>query len=298
MDPTVYDDFYNYLTAFHDSSPDEIACYLSDLGQKEFDSFVEGLALVMPEDKFDSSSKFNFSVDSTLSGGRFPCKDLHCREKNLARLARFAVQYSDKVLIKSPIECAFNEHDGLIDIRELAFGIYLTIQLEQTVKAGYIGFSNGYFLLCEKCFANQLKKKHEAKETLHGIWDKLVDDFYQTTTCVLTPYDNEGFYVAIHGMDAYGSHEEIDVDFVKDPQIYTSILAQRGKTVLSKDEIIQGGIASLLIPILSDCYTALVNPIIQNGSYLTTRPAQVQLLNGLSIPTSSDTKKPEELYLN
>lgn len=296
MNHTEYDELYNYLAAFQDSSPEEIAQYLSDLGQKRFDSFAEGLALVMPEDGFDSGSRFNFSVDSTLNGGSFPCGDLCCRENNIARLARFAVQYSDKVLIKSPIECAFSEHDDLVDVEELAFGIYLTMRLERTVKAGYVGFSDGYIPLCEKCLADQLKRGDETKEALRGVWNQLVDDFCQTTTCVLIPCNEKGFYVAIHGMDAYGSHEEIDVGFVKAPQIYIDVLSQRGRTILSKDEVIRGDLASLLIPVLSDCYSALVNPVIQAGSYLTTRSAQVEILNRLSISTSNDSRTPERFF--
>lgn len=292
MSHTKYDELYNYLAAFQNSSLEEIALYLSGLGQKEFDCFAEGLASVMPEDKFDTSSRFNFSVDSTLNGGKFPCRDLYCREKNLARLARFAVQYSDKVLIKSPIEYAFSEHDDIVDITELAFGIYLTMRLEQAVKAGYVGFSDGYIPLCEKCLANQLKTEKETRESLRDVWSNLVDDFCQITTCVLVPYDDEGFYVAIHGMDAYGSHEEIDVDFIEEPQIYIDALAKRGSTKLSKEEIIQGGLSSLVFPVLLDCYSALVNPVIQDGSYLTTRSAQVKLLDRLRPATSTASKQP------
>lgn len=291
LNRTDYDELYNYLSAFQDSTPKEIAHYLFGLGQKGIASFVEGLAILIPEDKFDCTSKFNFSVDSTLNGGKFPCSELDCREKNLAQLARFAVQYSDKVLIKSPIENAFNEHNDSVDVQELAFGIYLTMRLEETVKAGYVGFSNGYVLLCEKCFAEQLRRENKTKETLSEVWDQIVDVFCQTTDCVLLSNDDGGLYVAIQGMDAYGSHEEIDIDFKRVPQVYIDIFAQRGKTTLSKDEIIQGGLVSLLLPVLSDCYSALVNPVIQDGSYLTTRSAQVELLSRLRIPNQNDSRE-------
>lgn len=296
MNHTKYDELYSYLAAFQDSSLGEIARYLSDLGQKDFDIFIEGLARVMSEDRFEANSRFNFSVDSTLSGGRFPCRDLCCRQKNLARLTRFAVQYSDKVLIKSPIEYAFGEHDDIVDIEELAFGIYLTMRLEHAVKAGYMGFSNGYIPLCEKCLADQLRTEERARESLRGAWNQLLDDFCQATTCVLVPYEDEGFYIAIHGMDAYGSHEEIDIDFLEEPQIYIDVLAQRGKTTLSKDEIVRGGLASLLTPVLSDSYSALVNPVVQGASYLTTRSAQIELLSKLGVSDQSRSRGPEKLF--
>ena len=90
MSAHKYDDLYNYLAAFKNDSPQEIALYLGELGQKRFDSFVEGVAPLIFVEGFENESVFNFAVDSTLEGGSFPCTAHDCREKNLYDLAKFS----------------------------------------------------------------------------------------------------------------------------------------------------------------------------------------------------------------
>ena len=131
MHTSEYDDLYSYLGAFKNDSPGKIALYLEELGQEQFDSFLEGLALLIPTEGFEKESIFNFAVDSTLEGGSFPCRIFDCREQNLYDLAKFSALYADKVLIHCPIESAIeNRHDDFVSIDELAFGIYLTLRLE------------------------------------------------------------------------------------------------------------------------------------------------------------------------
>lgn len=74
----AYDDLYSYLAAFKNSSLAEIIAYLEELGQRRFDAFIRGLAPLIPIEKIENQSQFNFSVDSTLEGGKFPCTDYAC----------------------------------------------------------------------------------------------------------------------------------------------------------------------------------------------------------------------------
>lgn len=103
----AYDDLYSYLAAFKNSSLAEIIAYLEELGQRRFDAFIRGLAPLIPIEKIENQSQFNFSVDSTLEGGKFPCTDYACREQNIYHLAKFSALYADKTLIHCPIESAF-----------------------------------------------------------------------------------------------------------------------------------------------------------------------------------------------
>lgn len=79
-------------------------------------------------------------------------------------------------------------------------------------------------------------------------------------------------------MDAYGSHDEMDVDFLVIPSEYESLYASQGETRLDRDMLEKGGISTILLPLLDDCFQALVNPYFSNSSYLTTRPAQIEFL--------------------
>jgi hypothetical protein len=68
-------------------------------------------------------------------------------------LAEFSVLYADKVLLQDPIDRAFNEHDGSVDIDELAFAIYIVLRLKPLVLAGIVGFVCNPLPLCSKCLA-------------------------------------------------------------------------------------------------------------------------------------------------
>lgn len=61
-------------------------------------------------------------------------------------------------------------------------------------------------------------------------------------------------------MDAYGSHDEMDVDFLVIPSEYESLYASQGETRLDRDMLEKGGISTILLPLLDDCFQALVNP--------------------------------------
>lgn len=270
----AYDDLYSYLAAFKNSSLAEIIAYLEELGQRRFDAFIRGLAPLIPIEKIENQSLFNFSVDSTLEGGKFPCTDYACREQNIYHLAKFSTLYADKTLIHCPIESAFEMgHDDYVSVDELAFGIYLTMRVEDIVKAGILGFSSNYIPLCKDCLARQIERESKAKGLISSYWDELVRQFCSSTSCTLKQAPDGNLYVAIEGMDAYGSHDEMDVDFLVIPSEYESLYASQGETRLDRDMLEKGGILTILLPLLDDCFQALVNPYFSNSSYLTTRPA-------------------------
>lgn len=275
----AYDDLYSYLAAFKNSSLAEIIAYLEELGQRRFDAFIRGLAPLIPIEKIENQSLFNFSVDSTLEGGKFPCTDYACREQNIYHLAKFSALYADKTLIHCPIESAFEMgHDDYASVDELAFGIYLTMRVEDIVKAGILGFSSNYIPLCKDCLARQIERESKAKGLISSYWDELVRQFCSSTSCTLKQAPDGNLCVAIEGMDAYGSHDEMDVDFLVIPSEYESLYASQGETRLDRDMLEKGGISTILLPLLDDCFQALVNPYFSNSSYLTTRPAQIEFL--------------------
>lgn len=279
----AYDDLYSYLAAFKNSSLAEIIAYLEELGQRRFDAFIRGLAPLIPIEKIENQSLFNFSVDSTLEGGKFPCTDYACREQNIYHLAKFSALYADKTLIHCPIESAFEMgHDDYVSVDELAFGIYLTMRVEDIVKAGILGFSSNYIPLCKDCLARQIERESKAKGLISSYWDELVRQFCSSTSCTLKQAPDGNLYVAIEGMDAYGSHDEMDVDFLVIPSEYESLYASQGETRLDRDMLEKGGILTILLPLLDDCFQALVNPYFSNSSYLTTRPAQIEFLESVT----------------
>lgn len=81
MTTHAYDDPYSYLAAFKNSSLAEINAYLEELGQRRFDAFTRSLAPLIPIEKFENQSLFNFSVDSTLEGGNSPALTMPVESK-------------------------------------------------------------------------------------------------------------------------------------------------------------------------------------------------------------------------
>ncbi len=52
----------------------------------------------------------------------------------------------------------------------------------------------------------------------------------------------------------------MDVDFLVIPSEYESLYASQGETRLDRDMLEKGGISTILLPLLDDCFQALVNP--------------------------------------
>ena len=63
MSAHKYDDLYNYLAAFKNDSPQEIALYLGELGQKRFDTYVERVAPQILVERFENETDFKFEFD-------------------------------------------------------------------------------------------------------------------------------------------------------------------------------------------------------------------------------------------
>lgn len=77
----AYDDLYSYLAAFKNSSLAEIIAYLEELGQRRFDAFIRGLAPLIPIEKIENQSLFNFSVDSPLKEANSPALTMPVESK-------------------------------------------------------------------------------------------------------------------------------------------------------------------------------------------------------------------------
>lgn len=290
------DDLYDYLAAFSTMKFNEIYCYLEELSEDELVTFLEGLNDCVPFDEFDNDSVFNFSTDSILEGGPFPCKMFSCRERNVQQLAKFASLYADKVLIRFPVEQMLERASAsYVSTEELAYALHITMRLESVVRAGYIGFTSDYIPLCDECLNKQLKAESRINDQLDDMWNAVVDEFCAETTCTLQKAPDGCLYVAINGMNAFGSDHEIDIDFVEIPHQYLDIYSLRGPSELSKEEILAGNLDVLLAPMFDDVFRALTNPVLRKGSYITRQTAQLNILNTI-LSNSEIVMGPQSLF--
>ena len=283
-------ELYDYLNVFQSMNLKEIVSYFNDLKDDVLYSFLEDLYERVPYGHFEKTSLFNYSVDSILEGGPFPCIMPSCREKNILQLAKFASLYADKVLIRFPVYRSFEAAEkGKIDRIELAFEIYIVMCLEEVIRAGYISFAPDKALLCNDCLQKQLHLENEIDTQLNALWDSLITDFSSKTICHLKRAPDGCLYVAINKMDDYGADHEIEVSFRQVPKIYTDLFSVKGSCFLTKEEIIAGGLDAILLPLLDDTFRALVNPLLHKGSYITRQPAQLSFIKTITRKEDSSS---------
>lgn len=77
----AYDDLYSYLAAFKNSSLAEIIAYLEELGQRRFDAFIRGLAPLIPIEKIENQSLFNFLLTPPLKEANSPALTMPVESK-------------------------------------------------------------------------------------------------------------------------------------------------------------------------------------------------------------------------
>lgn len=286
----MYEDLFDYLGGFKGKTVEEVWVYLADLSSDKLGSFVEALIQKTPNDKWNAESDFNFSVDSTLQGGVFPCADENCRLENLDELARFSAMYANKTLIRSPIESSIDLCADLLDIEELAFGIVATLRLESVVRAGYIGFSSDYQTICNSCLERKRKRESDAARYLDGLWVDVLDVFYENTSSKICKNADGTLFLEISGMEEFGAHSILDYDFdpKEVPPALLNFYRENGAVPLGVDELRAGGIAGILSPIFNDILRLLISPLPAYSSHLTTRPAQVKVLNRMGSATRGD----------
>lgn len=283
-------ELYDYLSAFQSMNLGEIVSYFNDLKDANLYSFLENLYERVPYGCFEKPSLFNYSVDSILEGGPFPCIMPSCRERNIFQLAKFASLYADKVLIRFPVYRSFKAaENGRVDRTELAFEIYIVMRLEEVIRAGYIGFTLDEVLLCNDCLQKQLRFENEINTQLNTLWDSLITDFSLKTTCQLKKAHNGHLYAASNKMDDYGADHEIEVGFRQVPKIYTDLFSVKGSCFLTKEEIVAGGLDAILLPLFDDTFRALVNPLLHEGSYITRQPAQLSLIKTINRKEDSSS---------
>lgn len=297
-----YSTLYEYIGAFERQNIWEIEDYLKSLNDSQFESFVIGLAEAHPFDSANAESVFSFTADSTLGAGPFPCGDFLCRELNLYNLARFATLYADRVFIRSPIMEAIESHDGYIDTCELAFGIYVTAKIEQLVQCGIIGLIDCNIPLCDNCLKRVVQNESEVVSMMNSLKTQLVNDFIDQTKCTFEVAPDGIPFVEISGMGQYGTHEIVDVDFVNYLPSILQPLADSTRSngvVLNSKQICESGIPALLEPMIYDTLHVLTDPRVSNSTYLTTRPAQIDLMRSIERRTTNDPgPETEQIALN
>lgn len=151
-------------------------------------------------------SLFNFSANTSLSGGTRPCSCIECRLKNVYNLSVFAVLYSDTVLIPNFFDHfhhqKFNfknkDEEGLF-YNEVLGNISVLLEFKPLIENGLIQINPNYFRLCDDCLAKVKNKERKLERNLNLIGKKLEKKlmkkikFTLDTPISLVTKDEEGY---------------------------------------------------------------------------------------------------------
>lgn len=289
----MYEDLYKYLSRFRGKTIQQICQYFDAFDENRLNAELDAIMTMTPSDHFSGLSSFNFTVDSTLQGGRYPCAAAECRLQNLDSLAKFSAMYSEKTLIQSPVERMINENPRYIDTFELSLAIVELLGLECVVRAGYVGFTSDYLLLCRECLQEEKEQQFAAKSFLDSVWEGVLEEFFQATKTILKADSDGELYVEIEGMEQFGTEHSLMVHFNELPSVLANVYRKRNTTVLTREEIVAGGIVNLLTPMFDDIFGVLASPISINSTHLTTRMAQTRILEQVHSYSSNEQVVPD-----
>lgn len=125
----------------------------------ELTDFVNEIEELNLNEKENNKSLFSFSANKELSSGMHSCSYLNCRQKNIKKLAQFAVLYSDNLFIYNPFEDYFLIKDWEDDLKQkLHDDLIILDYLSPLINKGIIRFSKSQESMCELCYSELFKK--------------------------------------------------------------------------------------------------------------------------------------------
>jgi hypothetical protein len=125
---------------------------ISRLSNKSLRDLAEEIAAKVDHVDEHTTSQFGFIANSPLSGSVNPCFALECRLEHVDRLARFAVLYSDKVLVQDPSKeySHVNASEvGFLKLR-LINDIAVLHALRPLFEVGLLGIARRATAFCEE----------------------------------------------------------------------------------------------------------------------------------------------------
>lgn len=278
--------FYEYIDYLDINNPDKAQeKILIKWSISKLEQVARTLAGLIISDKkpekYLTPSLYNFTANSAMGGGPFPCAHTTCRLSNIDQLARFAVLYSDTILIPSPFDI-YDHDDIFIDREQLFCDILILILLRPLIENGIIGFS-GALGLCSECLKTTLKVEKNFKDPLNILLNILEEEYLKNITVKLVwHFEPE---VVFEGPEYYGFHGYMVIHFRKYVPDELKSLFKKGSEVLLPPDVVKELHILYMIfdPISDDLMLQNVWVDMYNLSYLTNREIDVNVLNAIHL---------------
>lgn len=285
---------YEYLEhELQMNTPEVVMDSVFNLKYSEMENLIERLFQeIHVENPENNISIFDFKVNSTLAGGKYPCNNINCRMDRLAELMRFSSLYADHVYIISPIDKYITSlgSEDEIDRYELAADIIILLELKALVINRIIIFQSEYICLCDNCS----KKYHRDKELFINNIDKgynrLLEKCSTKIKCKLLKKEN--IEIHISNAEDYGYYHDTVISFRHyiPENIKRKLAVSISNNIsLNPNDILSLGISDLLINnAYEDVFKNFIYEKSSNISYLTDRRIDFSLLNYVNGESNSN----------
>lgn len=155
---------------------------------------------------------FDFSANTSLSGGTYPCSCIECRIEKVHNLSVFASLYADTVLIPNFFEYFYhlnfnfeNQEQELYFRNRIIGDIIVYLYFKPLIEIGIIQVNPTEIIACKNCLSKLLKEEKKLNEEFDLIKEKLESKLIKKINFILdTP-----FSIIMQSDNNYINHEVI-----------------------------------------------------------------------------------------
>lgn len=175
-------EFFEYLNKVDIRHPSEVEGKIYKLPVNKVIELLKNCynLVNLSRPQFDSTSIFNFSANTPLSGGVRPCSCIECRLKNAYKLSILAALYSDTVVVPNLFDYShhakfnFKNKDQEFNFyNRVAGDIIVFLHFKPLIEVGIIQVNPTVISLCRECLLKTLKEEKNLKQNFNLIERKL-----------------------------------------------------------------------------------------------------------------------------
>lgn len=243
--------------------------------------FIAESRAAVPRPPLMPSSIFDFVANSPLSGGAQPCSHLECRLRHADELARYAVLYADRVLIRDPLE-RYGDITPASDVvrANLAGDLLVLYYLRPLLEKGILGIASQWVILCEE----HQKEVTHMEEAFQRKLDKarpLIERKYMKHLKATLKRGDRGPFIELTGADEITEHSPAFVELLEcDPVVAKQRDPAKSHTLSQRD--LRRFVDFLIKPIMDDIFVQNWYSVMYGLTYLTDRELDIEIMRAVN----------------
>ena len=277
------DEFFEYLKIIGIGAPsDAPRVLLNHTSQEVFEIATRCYSLTERPSPVPGEGAFNFTVNSTISGGIYPCSDHNCRRYNAYNLASFAALYVDSIYIPNFFEYVYqfnkrggsfsNESQAANFVSRVITDIILMLELNPLFLANILHIHPQSGEYC----STHLKEIRQHETNLYNQFAKIEKDIvsdlvkkvkFQIYTNTIVPLDPSDYL----GGGMY--------TFVSVPKRLRRYIGDVPYTFTDTEATELGIIGQYINPIFDDLTAQKYSAPLRNLPYLTNKKIELDIIN-------------------